>query len=296
MAATIDVSCPECGKEIKVSAELEGKKIRCKACEAVFPAKPAKPTKAAKPAKAAKPDPKAKARPDPKAAKKPDPKAAVKAKAPPKKTGHDPDDLDDDGNPYGVTDLDLTPRCPFCAGEMEEGDILCLECGYNTVTRQRTEVKKVFERTGRDWFLWLFPGVLSVISLILMIIFDIWYLMRFDDLFKDDPDNWIKLTVGYGGVKLWVVIATLFGMFWSIVFIIKRLVLNPVPPEREKEDQRTILAIILSVGLGMLMLVTGIALAVVAIILIWPGLLIWVAIPTFWTGYIVLQAAFSYYN
>jgi hypothetical protein len=294
MAATIEVSCPECGKEIKVSAELEGKKIRCKACEEVFTVKPARAAKAAKSAKPAKPDPKAKAKPDPKAAKKPDPKTAVKAKAPPK-PGADPDDLDDDGNPYGVTDLDMTPRCPHCAGEMEEDAIICLECGYNTMTRQRTETKKVFERTGRDWFLWLFPGVLSVISLILLIVFDIWYLTRFDAMFPD-PDDWIRWTLGYGGVKLWVVIGTLFGMFWSIVFIIRRLVLAPVPPEREKEDQRTILGIVLSVGLGLLMLVMGIGLAILAIILIWPGLLVWVAIPTFWTGYIVLQAAFSYYN
>jgi hypothetical protein len=288
MAATIEVSCPECGKEIKVSAELEGKKIRCKACEAVFQVKP---PKAAKPAKSAKPDPKA--RPDPKAAKKPDPKTAVKAKPAPKSAGHDPDDLDDDGNPYGVTAMDDTPRCPFCAAEMEEGDIICLECGYNTQTRQKTEVKRIFERTGRDWFLWLFPGILSVISLILLLVFDIWYLTRFNSMFENDDWMW---WLCYPGIKLWVVIGSLFGMFWSIVFIIKRLVLDPVPPEREKEDQRTILGIILSVGLGLLMLLMGILLAVVAVLLLWPGLLIWVAIPTFWTGYIVLQASFSYYN
>ena len=100
MAEAITIACPECGKKINVASEAVGKKVRCKGCEHVFVVRAPAEKKAAKPAPAKAP---AKA---PAAAKKaPDPKAA-KPKA---------DDDEEDPNPYGVTSLDLAPRCPDCA-------------------------------------------------------------------------------------------------------------------------------------------------------------------------------------
>ena len=69
MATTIVISCPECDKQIKAPAELEGKKIRCKGCGHTFvvrasaaagdgdgpAAKPAKKKPAPPPAKAKAP-------------------------------------------------------------------------------------------------------------------------------------------------------------------------------------------------------------------------------------------------
>src|SRR5579864_2485051 len=90
------ITCPECRKKFKGKGDLQGKKIRCPFCKAPFTvpemgeAAPSKP--AAKPAKAAKAAPK-----------------------PPAFPGEE----DDNPNPYGVTELDLAPRCPNCANEME---------------------------------------------------------------------------------------------------------------------------------------------------------------------------------
>jgi DNA-directed RNA polymerase subunit RPC12/RpoP len=43
MATTIAVSCPECHKQIKAPPDLQGKKIRCKACGHVFLVKASRP-------------------------------------------------------------------------------------------------------------------------------------------------------------------------------------------------------------------------------------------------------------
>ena len=90
MATAITVNCPECDKTMKVPADARGKRVRCKGCEHVF-VFPGAPAKAGKPgsdkAKPAKPE---------------------------SKPSRPADDEDGDGKPYGVTTLDLTPRCPDC--------------------------------------------------------------------------------------------------------------------------------------------------------------------------------------
>src|SRR5262245_28117899 len=112
MAGSILVSCPNCQKQIRAPEGARGKKVRCKSCGEIFPLSA---------------PPGAKAPPAP-------------AKAKPKTGRARFEDEDDDGNPYDVTTLDLTPRCPACAGEMEsEEAIICLSCGYNTMTRQKAQ-------------------------------------------------------------------------------------------------------------------------------------------------------------
>ncbi len=195
MATPILLSCPECKKQLKAPPEALGKKIRCKACGHTF-AVPA--TAAGTSAPAAKPS-KAKKRPA--------------------------EDDDDDQDPYAVTHLDLTPRCPHCAAEMESADaFICLECGYNARTREHVATKKVHKRTGVDWTLWLAPGILCVLAILGMIGFDIWYVLREGDSF-----------MAHGGIKLWIVIMSLFAMFFAGKFAVKRLILHPVPPEIEKK-------------------------------------------------------------
>src|SRR5947207_737731 len=100
MAAPASISCPSCAKKFKGRPELAGKKIKCPGCGSPFIV----------PQQAEAPQP------------KPAAVAAANARAP-----------DDEANPYGITTIDLSARCPNCANKMESEDaIICLHCGYNT--------------------------------------------------------------------------------------------------------------------------------------------------------------------
>src|SRR5262249_48341693 len=166
MAGTIVVTCPDCKKQIKTPAELQGKKIRCKSCAHVFvvkadaPGQPAKDKQGGKPVRQTK--------------------AAAPADQPPAPAARKRTHVDDpdEGNPYEVTHEELGLRCPFCVADMEDGQIVCLECGYNIETRTRTPTTRTFENTGLDWFLHLLPGIVCVLVIIGLITWDVLYLMR----------------------------------------------------------------------------------------------------------------------
>src|SRR5262245_2277416 len=114
MPATLDVSCPNCGKALKVPAEFEGKKIKCKDCETVFPVKAA--ARPAKAVPAAKPVAKPAAKPAKAAAPPP---AAPAAPEKPKSPFLDEEEEDvgpgKAPKPMGVVQESDTPRCPHCA-------------------------------------------------------------------------------------------------------------------------------------------------------------------------------------
>lgn len=236
---TITIECPECETRVKVRSEVEGKKVRCKECEHVYVArtvsdkvtsgKPAakKPAAKAEPAKkpAAKAAPaKNKGKPESEAVK-----PAAEAPAPKPAT-----DDEDDGNPYGLTDINLAARCPSCANEMESEDaIICLHCGYNTQTRVAVKTRKVHDTTGGDIFLWQLPGYLCVLGILAWIAIDLVYCLKIND-WLDDEDSWVHATFRSGGVKLWLVITSLFFCFFMGKFAVKRLILDNKPPEVEK--------------------------------------------------------------
>ena len=206
MADTVTVSCPECDKKIKVPEDALGKKIRCKGCDEVFVAK-------------------APGRKAP--AKKAPTKSAAKAPKPaPKKPA---DEVDEEGNPYGVTDESLGKRCPHCAGEMENDQVVCLECGYNTVTRVSGRTRKVKDVTGGDVFVWLLPGILNALGVILLITWDVTYCLKIDDWLEGSWWDWL----GWLGIKLWMCIFSVFFMYYMAKFAVKRLIFDNVPPERE---------------------------------------------------------------
>src|SRR5262245_48678791 len=117
MAASQIITCPECKKKFKPKADVSGKKIKCPFCSKAFVV----------PVPDAKAD---KGKPD-KNGKSADEKAAPVVKAAP-----DGIVSEDDIDPYGVKHVDLVPRCPNCTHEMGEHEIICLNCGYNTMTRQ----------------------------------------------------------------------------------------------------------------------------------------------------------------
>ncbi len=224
MADTIPVACPECDKQMQVPTKLVGKKIRCKGCEATILVKE---PKAAKPAKAAKPEP----------ASPPPPPARPAA-----------DDDDENADPYGAIkdDLDI-PRCPFCAKELDPPDtLICLNCGYDLVQRRRHESKTIHAWTKGDYFKHLAPGVacaLVAIGFGALIVLAILYM---PDVFtevglQDDKEHEITKKKEFlfppGACTLPFTVLSLFIMYKSGWFAIKRLFINWRPPERKKEKK-----------------------------------------------------------
>jgi predicted Zn finger-like uncharacterized protein len=219
------IVCPECDKQLKVPDEVLGKKIRCKDCGNTFTAKA--------PAKASRPAGRPAGGPGPEnpAAKKPGGAPANKPVTPPRPVDDDEDD-EDGSKPYDVTTINLAPRCPYCANEMEsEEAIICLHCGYNTVTRERAGTRKVHDTTGGDYFLWLLPGIACVLAIIAMIVGDIVYCVNIADWTGDS--EWYSI-FSHLAIKLWLVIISLFAMYHAGKFAIKRLILHPHPPEIER--------------------------------------------------------------
>jgi hypothetical protein len=209
MASTITITCPECEKEMKVSADVIGKKIRCKGCSAVFPAKAAQGGgKSAAPAGAKA--------------------AAAKKKPAPKK-----DDDDEEAKPYTVTEETFAPRCPQCANEMESREaIICLFCGYNLDTREKARMRKIRDVTKWDVFVWWLPGIACALAVITMITGDILYCALVNrDTFGQEV--WYDFL---GGLicKMWTVIPSIFLIYYAAKFAIRRLVFNYTVPEVEE--------------------------------------------------------------
>jgi predicted Zn finger-like uncharacterized protein len=237
MATTFVIACPECAKQVKVSDEHVGKKIRCKQCGHIFPVqaagdgpKPSAPkTKAAPPA-----PPKAKG-----------PSALLPPAPAPSKPAHHDDD-DDGPRQYGLQETnDNLPRCPFCAQEMPSEDaLICLNCGYNTRTRMRPEVKAVYEVTGGEQFLWLLPGILCVVTMLGLIV---WYLVFYTMIedwmaggwFEDEPGpprTWMA-GLSPGMFRLYHGLMLAFMFVPLIRFAYKRLVVDNKPREQSIREE-----------------------------------------------------------
>ena len=226
MAATIVITCPECAKQIKAPADLEGKKIRCKGCGNTFVVRASAPdededTPAAKPAKKKPPAPApAKAPPKP------------KAKAP--KSGSDEEE--DNPNPYDMTYESLAPRCPHCAGELESEDaVVCLHCGYNRQTRGRHATTKTIQHNWLDWTLWLGPGIFCVLLFFGMIGAIVFILTSLTPIIEDAIKEGAWWAFAPRAMQLWGVVFSLAIMFFCARFAIKRLIFRPRPPEKIKE-------------------------------------------------------------
>ncbi|HTU88583.1 MAG TPA: hypothetical protein VMF69_00665 [Gemmataceae bacterium] len=223
MATSILIVCPECGKQIKAPDNVLGKKVRCKFCQAAFvarkgggkapPAKPPKSNSKADGGNKAKP-------PAGQAAAKPSSRIV--------------DDDDDDPNPYVLEDVSLAPRCPDCANEIDEGQVICLYCGYNLRTREKAKTRKIYDLTFGEHFLWLLPGIGCALAVFLLIGFNVWYLLKINDVINWDTAPFYLGIWTIGGIKLWVVIMSLFLIWLAGKFAVKRLILHPKPPEVEK--------------------------------------------------------------
>ena len=195
MAEALTVACGECKKVMQVPEVLAGKRIRCPGCKATLTvAKPAPPV------------------------------------AVPLKPTLKPGEVYEKATAYGLHKLDEQVRCAFCAADMEDGQIVCLKCGYNMQTRERHGTKVVHIQSGGDYTLWHLPAVLCTIVGMCCIagIVIVW---------TGTPDlgGWLGETIQ---VWKWGAVYTtaflLFILYGSSRFALKRFIYQPHPPEVEK--------------------------------------------------------------
>src|SRR5437763_9806537 len=86
------ITCPECDKKFRTKADVRGKRIKCPFCAELFLVPSAEE----------------------------EPNTAIQRRdGTPGGVGEEAEEND---NPYGVTELDLAPRCPNCAEEMESAE------------------------------------------------------------------------------------------------------------------------------------------------------------------------------
>ncbi|MBL8823639.1 MAG: hypothetical protein JNJ77_13705 [Planctomycetia bacterium] len=194
MAGTITLTCGQCKKVMQVPEVLAGKRIRCRGCEATL------------------------------TVKKPVPQTA------PVKSAAGSNDEWAPAQAYGIERPDDQLRCAFCAVDMEDGQIVCLNCGYNMQTRERHGTRVVHPQTGVDYTLWHLPTFLCFLVILgcIACLVIIWtgrpYMSGFmGETFQD----W-----RWGRVYASAFLA--FIIFSAGRFVYKRLIHQLHPPEIEK--------------------------------------------------------------
>ena len=204
MADSPIITCPECNKKFKGKGNLEGKKIKCPFCAQPFLVESAKEKAVAAPAD------------------------EVQA-GPPKATEWNEDE---GSNPYGVTNLDLKARCPNCAEPMEsEKAIICLSCGYNTLTRQWGKTEKVMGITAGEHFKHLLPGIACALLILLLIVLMLFYALVVPGLVEK---TWASF-LDHESMRLWIASMILLNCWALGMFAFKRLIINPKPEEEAKD-------------------------------------------------------------
>lgn len=216
--AIVTLTCPRCEKQFKSDPELYGKRVRCPACQEPFVI----------PSPDGKIDEEGLRQiidlPDFEMQREADARNAIQA-APQRFF------LDEDDGPaqYGVTEEAEVPRCPNCREPMESEDaIVCLNCGYNTVTRTWGRTKKAIETTLADHIRWLLPGLICAGMILVLMIFCLYYCLLLP-AHLDYYTSWL----GSEPLKMWTVIINLCIMWPLGYFAYRRLIINPTPPDKE---------------------------------------------------------------
>jgi DNA-directed RNA polymerase subunit RPC12/RpoP len=205
MADKVPIICPECAKQFQAPLDIVGRKIRCKNCGKAFVAKQAE---------------------DVGLGQKKEDAATFSIK-------DDDDDDDGDGTPYEVTSVDLAPRCPACANELEsETAKVCLHCGFNLETRTAAEKRRVKDVTGGDMFVWLLPGILCAVGFFICLGFFVSMIfLRIGWQWESQPDQWQVTCLNC--CTLWWCLFMIWFMYLQGKFAVKRLIYENQPPEVE---------------------------------------------------------------
>ena len=228
MPVLYSIVCPHCRKAGKGPIELEGKYIRCRSCKKSFQVKLPAQAKAGQPAQEG-PGTYAFAGEG----------SVARQEEAPLRVLPVMDEEEESSNPYGVTDMDERRRCPYCADLMEEEDMICLNCGYNTQTRTHIRTERTYANTPGDVFLWLLPGIACVLGIFATIGLDLFWVFYVVPTWIVSPSEDTPAIISLGrGLKVWVPVFSAFGIWFMAKFAFKRLILYPTPPEAKKEHKR----------------------------------------------------------
>jgi DNA-directed RNA polymerase subunit RPC12/RpoP len=242
MATTIIITCPKCKKQLRGPSGFVGKSVRCKSCghNFVVKASATAPAAASAPAPASAPS----AKPAPERDKsmyefadsdsqkkesrpgktKPAPQPVIAAPRPP---------ISGDGNalPYSLKDAELlTARCPQCARDFDSPEqVICLHCGYNTQTNMRMRTVRVEGTTPAEQTLWIVPGILCAIAVLLSLVLDGVLWLALDRYDADGNSVWWVFPL-----QVWGSVTCGFVCWYAGRFAYHRLVTQPKPPEKVK--------------------------------------------------------------
>jgi hypothetical protein len=221
MAAVPIITCPECEKKFKPKADMSGKKMKCPFCEEAFVVPHSKEAKA----KAEKSKPDGKPGKGKAGEAKDAPAVVAAAPEPAAGAGEDGDD------PYGVKHVDLVPRCPNCTHEMGQHEIICLACGYNTLTRQWGKTTIAIGVSGKRQFMHLLPALGST-AFVLLSVIGLMFFYSFIPVIVAGHEWWEWLDSE--AVRMLSTICIFFPLFWMAgVFCFYRFIQKPIPDEIE---------------------------------------------------------------
>jgi hypothetical protein len=198
MAVGSIIACPVCQKKFKAKKDVHGKRIRCPFCKVEFVV--------------------------------PTAEEAARARAAAKSSAAPDEDESDESNPYGVTHEETESRCPNCANVMESKEaVVCLFCGYNTLTRTWGKTETVLPTTVGDYMRHLLPGILCVVFVVLQTAFVIFYCLVLPNM---DKVEWLSALSDHESSRMWITVVALLDSWPAGYFAFSRLIINPRPPER----------------------------------------------------------------
>lgn len=228
MAVTaVVVTCPECEKRFKPKGDVQGKKIKCPFCKEPFVVPAAKQVKG-----------KADAKKKPKPEEEADEVIAVEmtaeeqaaAEAAEKQAAYNAQFADNAA--YEVKQVALVPRCPNCTTEMGPHDIICLNCGYNTLTREWGKTAKVVRLTFKRHFAYLAPALGAAVFVIVSVV----GLLYFSIVSPYDLHDTMFSFTNSEAIRMWGSVIFLFWLFGAGTFCIKKFIDKPKPEDIMIED------------------------------------------------------------
>jgi Zn finger protein HypA/HybF involved in hydrogenase expression len=214
--AAVSITCPACRKRIKGREEHLGRKIRCPNCQNSFVAEADADEIDAPLAFADDPKPKTKSA-------KPKPVEAVKAAAP------EPP-VDDSG--YGIEEVETKARCPNCAELMVDPTaIICIHCGYNTLTRTYGKTRRVYAATTSEIMEHLMPAILFSGIFVALVLVVLWYNTVVPPMYNGTRFDWVV----HESLRMWSAMIVVGLLWWFGFYAFKTFALHPLPEEVEKE-------------------------------------------------------------